>query len=139
MKRLGVQGHNIKPDRELIVLVMQALRANHFLPANSLQVGLSLGWVTLMGEVESVWQRQLAESTVKDIEGVKGVTNRIAINPFQPKIYTPMHLSDSRSANTGRGASPDPATRQIYDPPQPLLLVKDSGSPAQFDSDQDTI
>jgi osmotically-inducible protein OsmY len=79
--------HRFKPDQELVTLVLQALRRNRFIPANTIQIGLTQGWVTLMGEVDCASQRQLAEATVRAVDSIKGVTNRIALKPRAPQVY----------------------------------------------------
>ena len=116
---------------------MQALKTNRFISANSLQVGLSLGWVTLMGEVESAWQRQLVETVVAGIDGVKGVINRIAIKPFEPQIHTLTHSSDRCVAHASHLSSTGSATRKFDKQPKALIVVKRSEVQAQDDSDQD--
>jgi BON domain len=87
MKTETIQPHGFRPDQELVTAVLQALRRNRFIPANTIQIGLTQGWVTLMGEVDCASQRQLAEATVRAVDGVKGVTNRIAIKPRVPQVY----------------------------------------------------
>jgi hypothetical protein len=87
MKTLGFQPHSFSPDRELVTLVLQALKRNRFIQANTIQIGLTQGWVTLMGEVDCASQRQLAEVTVRAVSGVIGVTNRIVIKPRTPQVY----------------------------------------------------
>ena len=87
MKTVGIQPHEFRPDRELVTLVLQALKRNCFIQANTIQVGLTQGWVTLMGEVDCASQRQLAEATVRAVDGVIGVTNRIVIRPRTPQVY----------------------------------------------------
>jgi len=42
---------------------------------------VSKGWVTLRGEVEWQYQRQAAESAVRRLAGVKGVTNLMVVKP----------------------------------------------------------
>jgi osmotically-inducible protein OsmY len=39
------------------------------------------GWVTLEGEVARVFQKTLVENAVRDIAGVRGITNQIAVVP----------------------------------------------------------
>jgi osmotically-inducible protein OsmY len=64
-----------------------ALRATHVLqwdvaiPFKAVAVTVSKGWVTLSGEVECDRQRQAAETDVRKLRGVLGVTNRIALQP----------------------------------------------------------
>ena len=51
------------------------------MPAGKVQVTVSKGWITLRGEVEWQYQRQAAESLVRRLAGVKGVTNLIVVKP----------------------------------------------------------
>jgi osmotically-inducible protein OsmY len=44
-------------------------------------VVVSKGWVTLRGEVEWQFERQEAESVVRRLRGVKGVSNLIVVKP----------------------------------------------------------
>ena len=46
------------------------------------------GWVTLEGEVAWAFQKQLVEKAVRDIAGVRGITNRITVlrKPQQARI-----------------------------------------------------
>src|SRR5690242_16887767 len=39
------------------------------------------GWVTLEGTVDWQWQKALAESAVKRLKGVTGITNEIEVKP----------------------------------------------------------
>ena len=42
------------------------------------------GWITLEGDVEWAYQRSAAESAVRRVQGVKGVTNTVQIKPRVP-------------------------------------------------------
>ena len=44
-------------------------------------VAVSNGWVSLNGRVDWQYQRTTAENIVKDLIGVRGVTNSIAVEP----------------------------------------------------------
>lgn len=49
------------------------------LPANAVQVMVEQGWLTLSGNVEWQYQRQDAADSVRNLLGVTGVSNQIAI------------------------------------------------------------
>lgn len=51
------------------------------LPADAVKVLVEGGWLTLSGEVEWQYQRQNAADSVRNLLGVTGVSNQIAIKP----------------------------------------------------------
>ena len=51
------------------------------IPADKIKVTVRNGWVTLDGEVDWQYQRNLAESSVKKLKGVIGINNNILIKP----------------------------------------------------------
>jgi osmotically-inducible protein OsmY len=50
-------------------------------PDDKIKVTVSNGWVTLEGQVEWQYQKTAAESAVRDLTGVRGVTNLITVKP----------------------------------------------------------
>jgi osmotically-inducible protein OsmY len=50
-------------------------------PAESVMVRVERGWVTLTGEVSWQYQRAAAETAVRKLSGVVGVTNEIRVKP----------------------------------------------------------
>lgn len=51
------------------------------LPADAVKVLVEGGWLTLSGEVEWQYQRQNSADSVRNLLGVTGVSNQIAIKP----------------------------------------------------------
>jgi osmotically-inducible protein OsmY len=49
--------------------------------AEHIKVVAKHGWITLEGEVEWQYQRNTAESAVRRVKGLKGVTNLILVKP----------------------------------------------------------
>jgi len=74
-------------DDHIASRIVDALNWNVVVPHSRVQVKVQQGWVTLSGEVDWYFQRNSAESTVRKMTGVKGVTNLIA-------IHTPVHVID---------------------------------------------
>jgi osmotically-inducible protein OsmY len=70
-----------RPDPEIARDAAAAIK--HQLPISfeHIKVIVKNGWVTLDGQVEWQYQRQTAESAVRRIKGVKGVSNLIQIRP----------------------------------------------------------
>ena len=50
-------------------------------PTGAVKVTVREGWITLEGEVEWWYQKNAAESVIRSLAGVKGVTNLITIKP----------------------------------------------------------
>jgi len=51
------------------------------LPSDSVKVKVEDGWITLSGEVDWEFQRQAATRAVRDLMGVTGVSDQIAVEP----------------------------------------------------------
>lgn len=68
-------------DDEVARRILDVLRWNTSLPGDAVKVKVQTGWVTLSGSVEWNYQRDAAANAVRDMAGVKGVTNAILITP----------------------------------------------------------
>ena len=77
-------GSSERTDADIAAAAVRALQWDSFIPADKIKVTVSKGWVTLEGEVEWQYQKQDAEKDVRNLWGVKGVTNLITIKP-RPK------------------------------------------------------
>jgi len=59
---------------------------NLLVPAGAVTVKVDDGWLTLRGEVNHDYQRRAAERAVRDLPGVRGVSNLITLKPkVEPK------------------------------------------------------
>lgn len=70
-----------RTDPEIAREAVQGIQNHISLPADRIKVTVRSGWVTLEGSVDWQYQRALAESAVKKIRGVLGVTNSIEVKP----------------------------------------------------------
>jgi osmotically-inducible protein OsmY len=68
-------------DVDIAAAAIRALEWNTLIPSDSVQVSVSDGWVTLRGEVEWAYQRNEAQRVVRNLTGVKGITNLITVRP----------------------------------------------------------
>jgi osmotically-inducible protein OsmY len=68
-------------DVDIAHAVASALRWNTRVPDEKVTVAVSNGWVTLRGEVPWEYQRIAAADAVRDLAGVRGVTNGIGVEP----------------------------------------------------------
>jgi osmotically-inducible protein OsmY len=70
-----------RPDPEIARDAVTAIRNRLPYSADHIKVLVKDGWITLEGEVEWNHQRDAAESAVRWIKGVKGVSNLIRLKP----------------------------------------------------------
>lgn len=79
-------GHE-RTDTEIAQAAVTALEWNTVVPANKVTVTVSKGWVTLSGTLEYYYQSAAAERTVRNLTGVKGVSNAILLRaPAAPLL-----------------------------------------------------
>jgi osmotically-inducible protein OsmY len=60
---------------------VQAIASHVSLPADRIKVTVKNGWITLEGNVDWHYQKVIAESAVKGLRGVVGVTDNIEVKP----------------------------------------------------------
>jgi osmotically-inducible protein OsmY len=70
-----------RPDPEIARDAVAAIKSQLPISAENIKVVVKNGWVTLEGEVEWQYQKNTAETAVRRIKGVKGVTNYISLKP----------------------------------------------------------
>jgi osmotically-inducible protein OsmY len=70
-----------RTDPEIARDAVQELQNHVSLPADKIKATVRNGWVTLEGTVDWQYQKTLAESAVKKLRGVLGVTNNIEVKP----------------------------------------------------------
>jgi osmotically-inducible protein OsmY len=80
--RLGTEFH--RPDHDVAEAALNALRMNMSIPASDIKIIVQDGWLTLEGKVSLWYQKNAAERAVRDLWGVKGVSNLIELKE-QPK------------------------------------------------------
>jgi osmotically-inducible protein OsmY len=68
-----------RTDEDIATACVDALAANYSVPDSRIKTLVRDGWVTLEGEVDWQYQRQSAFNSVRQLTGVRGVTNDITI------------------------------------------------------------
>jgi osmotically-inducible protein OsmY len=68
-----------KDDNEIATEVLNAFKWNWQIPNDKVKVKVEDGWVTLEGELQWNYQKAAAKDAVKNLLGVKGVSNNITI------------------------------------------------------------
>jgi osmotically-inducible protein OsmY len=68
-------------DTDLAQAAVAALKWHTFIPAGRITVAVADGWITLKGTVDWQYQKDAAARAVRELTGVKGVNNDIALKP----------------------------------------------------------
>jgi len=74
-------GDSQHTDADIAQAAVNVLNWNTSVPSNRVKVLVENGWITLQGSVEYQFQKMAAEHVVRNLKGVKGVSNLIAVNP----------------------------------------------------------
>lgn len=74
-------GDSRRTDTDIARTAAEALAWNASLTADQVKASVSDGWLTLTGEVDWGYQCNAAESAVRRLLGVRGVTNEVTVRP----------------------------------------------------------
>jgi osmotically-inducible protein OsmY len=77
--RLG--GELERSDTDIAQGAVHSMKWNTQVPGDCVTVAVSDGWVTLRGMVDWQYQKDAAESAVRSLAGVRGITNDITVGP----------------------------------------------------------
>lgn len=81
VNELEVRSTSELTDTAIAEAATRALRWNVMVPADKIKVKVTKGWVTLSGQVSWEYQRRAAEQAVRNLSGVRGISNLIGIVP----------------------------------------------------------
>lgn len=97
---IAVRLSSERTDSEIARSAIEALERHVLIPSERIRVTVSHGQVTLEGEVYWQFQRKLAESAVRKLEGVRDILNKIRIvtNTRPEKILEKIEEALQRSA-----------------------------------------
>jgi osmotically-inducible protein OsmY len=70
-----------RTDTDIAQAALSALRWNTVVPHEKVSITVSNGWVTLKGQLDWNYQRTAAANLVRDLRGVRGVTNMLSVIP----------------------------------------------------------
>jgi osmotically-inducible protein OsmY len=98
--RLGSGGE--RTDSDIAAAAARALQWDALLVPEKIDVTVSKGWITLKGTVDWQYKKQEAERVVRNLPGVKGVSNLVLVEPkVQPaEIKKQVEQALVRSAQT---------------------------------------
>jgi osmotically-inducible protein OsmY len=77
-------GADQRPDPEIAREAVTAIKSQLPYSYERITPVVNNAWITLEGEVEWNYQRELAETAVRRLKGVKGITNLIHVRPHAP-------------------------------------------------------
>lgn len=90
--------HARREDADIAEAAVRAIRWATTVP-DRIQVAVASGWLTLEGEVEWEYQRRAAYNAVRELIGVKGVTNKITIKPKVSPVEIKRKITDAFERN----------------------------------------
>jgi osmotically-inducible protein OsmY len=117
-------------DDEIARAAVQRLAWDVSLPAEGVRVKVEHGWITLSGEVDWAYQKEIATDDVRRLRGVVGVSNQIALRPgvdagiisdsithalHRSWLFDPMDIHVTAQAGRVRltGEAPTPHDRRL--------------------------
>ena len=71
----------VRTDTDIAQAAVSALNWNTVVPKDHVGVAVSNGWITLTGTLNWYYQKNAAVRTIRDLMGVKGVTDNIVVRP----------------------------------------------------------
>lgn len=72
-------GSYIKDDESIAKVILSQFKWSFSVPDDRIKVTVENGWVELAGEVEWSFQKSAAQNCIKDLLGLKGITNNITL------------------------------------------------------------
>jgi len=91
--------HQKRSDDEIAQRAVNIMHWSVQVPEGSIHVKVEKGWVTLGGAVEWQYQRLAAESAVRKLSGISGVSNLIEIRPRVAAADVHRKIMDSLKRN----------------------------------------
>jgi len=75
-----------RTDEDIARAAVDSLNWSVLVPQDRIKVKVSKGWITLEGTVDWQFQKTAAESAVRKLIGVKGVSNLVDVKPRVSKV-----------------------------------------------------
>jgi osmotically-inducible protein OsmY len=88
-----------RPDPDIARDAVAALKAQLPVSSEDIKVIIKNGWVTLEGEAEWQYQRNTADTAVRHVKGVRGVSNAIVVRPHAEPIEIRKKIQDAFRRN----------------------------------------
>jgi osmotically-inducible protein OsmY len=85
--KVKLPGSHQRSDTDIAHTVVNALRWDIQVPDDRIKASVDDGWIDLEGQVEWQYQKWAAEGAVRNLTGVKGVSNLITVKPKTASTY----------------------------------------------------
>jgi|SRR5580658_3037183 osmotically-inducible protein OsmY len=94
-----------RTDADIAESARLTLKLDNRIPVDRVKVIVDHGWITLEGTVDFYYQKSAAESDVRYLTGVRGVTNALAVTPKVSPAEVRMKIEEAlkRSAQLDAG------------------------------------
>jgi osmotically-inducible protein OsmY len=103
--KVKLPGSHQRSDTDIAHAAVNALRWDIQVPDDRIKATIEDGWIALEGEVEWQYQKWAAEGAVRNLTGVKGVTNLIAVKPKKASSFeVGQKIKDSMRRHAERDA-----------------------------------
>lgn len=84
-----------RTDTDIAHAALTALAWNALIPKDRVTVTVSDGWLTLNGVLDAQYQKEAVSRTLRDLMGVKGVTNNISLKPVAQSVDVRAKIVDA--------------------------------------------
>jgi osmotically-inducible protein OsmY len=95
---------NQRTDADIALAAERALEWNVLVPDGKIRPMVEKGWLSLNGEVEWEYQRSAAETAVRNLMGVTGVSNLVKVKPKVSPADVEKKIHDALSRQADREA-----------------------------------
>ncbi|MFL9879986.1 BON domain-containing protein [Herbaspirillum rhizosphaerae] len=85
-------GSSKRTDADIARTAAHGLEWNALLPKDRVKIMVEDGWITLSGEVDHQYQRVAAESSLRSLLGVVGISNQIAVKNIARPVDIKLHI-----------------------------------------------
>jgi osmotically-inducible protein OsmY len=85
--KVGLPNIAVRSDTDIAHTAVDALEWDVNVPHDRIKVRVADGWILLEGEVEWAYQREAAMRAVRNLTGVRGVSNLLQIVPAKVSAY----------------------------------------------------
>ncbi len=104
--KVKLPGTHQRTDTEIAHAAVNALRWDVQVPDDRIKISVDAGWIALDGEADWQYQKRAAEDAVRNLTGVKGVSNLISVKPKKVSTFeVSQKIKDSLRRHAERDAS----------------------------------
>lgn len=74
-------GEGVRTDSDIVKAALDTLKWDSMVPDDKIKITVEKGWLTLEGTVDWNYQRDAAAKAVRNLSGVRGLSNLISVKP----------------------------------------------------------